>query len=378
MSKNFFARTDKSAISQWWWSIDRWSLIFISLLLAIGCILVMAASPAVAQRIGIDSFYFVKLHLLYVLAFFIVVFIISSLQVRDLKRGALLLYGVSLVLMILIMFFGVEIKGAKRWLRILGFSVQPSEFIKPALVVITAWMLDEKTKRTDLPGNIFSLVFYSVAVILLILQPDMGMLFLISAIFFMQLFFAGLPCLWIAIVTFLGSLGSLAAYIIFPHVQQRVDLFFNPTPADKFSERYQITQSLSAFNNGGLWGVGPGEGVVKVNLPDSHADFIFSVAGEEFGMMLCVVIVLLFCALFVRNLLFALAQRCLFTLLVMSGIVFEITLQALINIASTLDLIPTKGMTLPLISYGGTSMLSTAISCGIILCMTKRQVGGKI
>ena len=378
MSKNLFSRTDKSTLAQWWWSIDRWSLVFMSLLLGIGCILVMAASPAVAKRIGIDYFHFVKLHLLYVTIFFIVVFIISSLPIIYIKNGALLLYVFSICLLILIIFLGIEIKGAKRWIRILGFSVQPSEFLKPAIIVITAWMLDAKSKNPDLPGNIYALIFYGIAVILLILQPDMGMLFLISTVFFMQLFFAGLPLLWIVIVTCIGLIGSIVAYFVFPHVQQRINLFFHPNPADKFTERYQITQSLEAFSNGGLWGVGPGEGVVKDNLPDSHADFIFSVAGEEYGMFLCILIVLLFSALFVRNLLFALSQRCFFTLLVMSGIVFEIILQALINISSTLDLIPTKGMTLPFISYGGTSMLSMAISCGIILCMTKRQIGKKI
>ena len=298
MNNKLFARTDKSTLALWWWNVDRWSFLLISLLVFIGVMLVAAASPAVAIKLHLNDFYFVKLHLLYVFAFFIVVFIISLSPLKYIKRGALLFYIASIVLLVMTVLFGFETKGAKRWIRIMGFSLQPSEFIKPALVILTAWMLDEKSKNKDIPGNIFAFVFYIAVVILLVLQPDMGMLFLVSAVFFIQLFLSGLPLLWFVFASFAGLVSGIIAYFVFPHVEQRINLFFNPKPSGRFTDRYQITQSLDAFNNGGLWGVGPGEGVVKNKLPDSHADFIFAVAGEEYGAVFCILVVLLLLAFF--------------------------------------------------------------------------------
>lgn len=378
MARVAFSRTDNSVLTQWWWSVDRWLFLGISILVAVGIMLVMAASPPVAERIGLDSFYFVKRHLVYVAGFFVVMVGVSQLFQQSLRRAALLLYLGALVLLVLTPFIGNEIKGAKRWVSLGGFSIQPSEFMKPALVVMTAWMLSEKKKNVDVPGNIFAIIFYSFAVGLLLLQPDMGMVFLMTAIFFAQFFLAGLPLFLIVIASATGIVGMVSAYFLFPHVQTRVDRFLTPSTEDRFSERYQITQSLEAFSSGGFWGLGPGEGIVKKHLPDAHADFIFSVAAEEYGAFLCLIIALLFGFFVIRSILKVMQEQNLFILLAVSGLALEIGIQATINMASTLDLIPTKGMTLPFMSFGGSSILSIAISCGFILALTRRQVQGRI
>lgn len=378
MARVAFARTDNSVLTQWWWSVDRWLFLGISILVAVGIMLVMASSPPVAERIGLDSFYFVKRHLVYVVAFFVMMVGVSQLSQQSLKRAALLLYLGALILLILTPFIGNEIKGAKRWVSLGGFSIQPSEFMKPALVIMTAWMLSEKKKNVDVPGNIFAIIFYAFAVGLLLLQPDMGMVFLMTAIFFAQFFLAGLPLFLIVIASATGIVGMVSAYFLFPHVQARVDRFLTPSTEDRFSERYQITQSLEAFSSGGFWGMGPGEGIVKKHLPDAHADFIFSVAAEEYGAFLCLIIVFLFGFFVIRSILKVMQEQNLFILLAVSGLALEIGIQASINMASTLDLIPTKGMTLPFMSFGGSSILSIAISCGFILALTRRQVQGRI
>ncbi len=378
MARVAFARTDNSVLTQWWWSVDRWLFLGISILVAVGIMLVMAASPPVAERIGLDSFYFVKRHLVYVAGFFVVTVGVSQLSQQPLRRAALFLYLGALVLLILTPFIGNEIKGARRWVSLGGFSIQPSEFMKPALVVMTAWMLSENKKNVDVPGNIFAIIFYSLAIGLLLLQPDMGMVFLMTSIFFAQFFLAGLPLFLIVIASATGIVGMVSAYFLFPHVQSRVDRFLTPGTEDRFSERYQITQSLEAFSSGGFWGLGPGEGIVKKHLPDAHADFIFSVAAEEYGVFLCLIIALLFGFFVIRSILKVMQEQNLFILLAVSGLALEIGVQATINMASTLDLIPTKGMTLPFMSFGGSSILSIAISCGFILALTRRQVRGRI
>ena len=378
MVKGPFIRTDNSVLSIWWWSIDRWVFAMITILIAVGILLTMAASPPVAERIGLDSFYFVKRHLVYVVLFFFLMVSISLLKEENVRRAALLLYVGIMGLLFLMPFIGTEIKGARRWINFGGLSLQPSEFIKPALIVLTAWMLTEKKKSVDVPGNIFAMIFYGLTAVALLLQPDMGMLFLVTAVFFIQFFLAGLPLILIAISGVIGIMGMISAYFFFPHVQTRVDRFLTPSSQDRFTDRYQITQSLEAFQNGGIWGLGPGEGVVKKHLPDAHADFIFSVAAEEYGIIACLLIAMAFVFFVLRNLLKVLQESNLFILLSVAGLVIQIGLQAAINMASTLDLIPTKGMTLPFISFGGSSILAMAISCGFILALTKRRVRGRI
>lgn len=368
-----FSRADNSGLSRWWWSLDRWTFALVISLLGIGLLMTLAASPAVAERIRLDSFYFAKRHIIYLVMFFVTMVAVSLMEGKHLRRFSLVLFTGSVFLLILTPFLGAEIKGARRWINFAGLSIQPSEFIKPALIVLTAWMLSEHKKDPKIPGNMFAFLFYGVTVGLLLLQPDMGMVVLITTIFFFQFFLCGLPILLIGLVGIGGAGGLVAAYYLFPHVHERVDRFLFPDMTTRFNERYQITQSLDAFSHGGFWGQGPGEGTVKKHLPDAHADFIFSVAGEEYGFLLCAVIVILFGIIVVRSISRVFQQNDMFAILAVSGLVFQIGIQAFINMASTLDMIPTKGMTLPFISFGGSSILSVAIITGMILGLTKRK-----
>ena len=368
-----FARTDNSKLGRWWWTVDRWNLAAIFFLIGIGFLLTMAASPSVAQRIHLESFYFVKRHALYMIPVAFILISVSLLNLRDIRRLSMVVYGAGILMLLMTLIMGVEIKGARRWVNFLGFSLQPSEFVKPALAVLCAWMLAENKLNPEFPGKFMALILYALTLSLLILQPDMGMVVLISAVFFGQFFLAGLSLMWVALAVISGTVGSVLAYFFLPHVTQRVDRFLKSDGGDKYSDQYQITQSLDAFINGGLFGQGPGEGTVKKHLPDAHADFIFAVAGEEFGLMLCLIIVLIFTFIVWRAISYAIEENNFFIVLAVSGLIVEFGLQAMINMASTLSLIPTKGMTLPFISYGGSSMMALALAMGMVLALTRRR-----
>ncbi|MGI4851802.1 MAG: FtsW/RodA/SpoVE family cell cycle protein [Janthinobacterium lividum] len=368
-----FARTDNSKLGRWWWTVDRWNLAAVFLLIGIGFLLTMAASPSVAHRIRLESFYFVKRHALYMIPVAFILISVSLLSLRDVRRLSMIVYGLGMLMLVMTLVMGVEIKGARRWVNFLGFSLQPSEFVKPALAVLCAWMLAENKLNPDFPGKFMALLLYAASLSLLILQPDMGMVVLISVVFFGQFFLAGLSLIWVGLAAVLGTVGSISAYFFLPHVTQRVDRFLKSGGGDKYSDQYQITQSLDAFINGGLFGQGPGEGTVKKHLPDAHADFIFAVAGEEFGLVLCLIIVLIFTFIVWRAISYAIEENNFFIVLAVSGLIVEFGLQAMINMASTLSLIPTKGMTLPFISYGGSSMMSLALAMGMVLALTRRR-----
>lgn len=369
-----FARSDNSVLGRWWWTVDRWLFFGVLSIIFIGFFLTMAASPAVATHLNLDSFYFLKRHSFYLVPVVLTLVGISLLSIKDIRRLSLILYVFCALLLIATFFFGTEIKGARRWINFAGISIQPSEFIKPALVVICAWMISEKKVNAEFPGIVLALGFYGFVVFLLLLQPDMGMIFLITVVFFGQLFLAGLPIFMVIAASTLGALGLATAYFFFPHVTHRVDRFFNPDLGDKYSDRYQITQSLEAFMNGGFWGQGPGEGTVKKYLPDAHADFIFAVAAEEYGLILCVLILGLFVFVVLRSMMRVYNEENLFIVLAVSGLMMQFGMQALINIASTTNLIPTKGMTLPFISYGGSSLIALSILMGVVLALTKRRI----
>lgn len=371
-----FARTDNSLLGRWWWTVDHWLLATVCFLLGIGFLLTMAASPAVAERLRLDSFYFVKRHALYLIPVLSIIFFVSIMDIQKIRRFSFIVYAIGILLLVITYFFGVEIKGARRWLNFGGFSIQPSEFIKPALVVLSAWMLAERESNSQFPGKILALGFYGLAVILLLLQPDMGMVVLMTITMFGQFFLAGLPILWILVAGILSIGGLCGAYFLFPHVTQRIDRFLDRDAGDKYSDRYQITQSLEAFMNGGFLGQGPGEGTVKKHLPDAHADFIYAVAAEEFGFILCFIILGLFAFLVLRAISRMLNENNFFIVIAVSGLIMQLGIQAMINMASTLGLIPTKGMTLPFISYGGSSMLALAIGFGMVLGLTRRRLQG--
>ena len=366
-----FARTDTSVMSRWWWTVDRWMLAALGVLIFCGIILVLAASPAVSVRIGLDRFYLARHHLVLLPLAVGIILGVSLLSLRNVRRLAVIGFAAALLLTLLTLLVGNEIKGATRWINIAGFSLQPSEFIKPTFAVVAAWLFAAQHGRMPVPGNLISIGLYGLVVALLLLQPDLGMTAVVSAMWFGQFFLAGLPILWVIALGTIGVCGLVGAYFAFAHVRERIDGFLQPGTVDS----YQVDRSLEAFMNGGLVGTGPGEGTVKAVLPDAHSDFIFAVAGEEFGLLLCLLLVALFAFVVLRGFARLLNETNLFVLLATAGLLVTFGLQAIINMASALHLMPTKGMTLPFISYGGSSLLALSLGMGMVLALTRRRAG---
>ena len=363
------SRTDTSVLGRWWWTVDRWTLVAICALIGFGYVMMLAASPAVAERIHISRELFILKQVVFLALSAAVVVGVSLLSPRGVRRLALLGCLVALLLTAVTIFAGTEIKGARRWISLPGMTLQPSEFLKPCFAVVTAWLLSEGQRLRRFPGTALALGIFAVIAVLLKSQPDMGMLAVVAAVFFIQVFLNGLNLAMVGVAA--GSLmaAAAAAYSLFPHVRSRVTRFLDPASGDS----YQVTTALEAFANGGLLGRGPGEGRVKDVLPDAHADFVFPVLGEEFGLLICLVVMGLFGFVVLRGLLRQLAEGDLFIVLASSGLVASFGLQAFVNMSSSLHLIPTKGMTLPFISYGGSSVLAVALGMGMLLALTRRR-----
>ena len=366
-----FSRTDQSIFGRWWWTIDRWMIAAILSIIACGAILALAASPAVAHHKNLDTFFFARRHFMIIPVSILVMFIVSLLNRTGVRRLAVICFSCSIILMISILVTGEEIKGAIRWFKLGGISIQPSEFVKPSFAIISAWMFASWRLKEDFPGYLVSVGLYLVVVALLLMQPDVGMSILVSVVWGVQFFLAGLPMLLVLVIGLVFISGGFIAYFNFSHVQSRVDRFFDPAG----SEAYQVARSLEAFRNGGVLGRGPGEGQIKAVLPDAHADFIFAVAGEEFGLIMTLFVVSLFLFIVLRGFIKAFRETDLFTQLAIVGLLIQFALQTLINMASALNLMPTKGMTLPLMSYGGSSMVATVIGLGMVLALTRQRPG---
>jgi cell division protein FtsW len=367
-----FARTDTSIVGRWWWTVDRWTLTALACIIGIGAVLILAASPAVATRIHLDNYHFVKRQLVMLPPTFLIMFGMSLMSPIAIRRFATIGMMIGLALLALTLVAGSEIKGARRWISAGGLSLQPSEFVKPCFAVFTAWMFSEQRKELGFPGNLIAIALYVVVLGLLLSQPDLGMAVVVSAMWFAQFFLAGLPMFLVVAFVLAGGFGLVGAYFTFPHVASRIDRFLDPASGDSF----QVERSMEAFMNGGLWGRGPGEGTIKSVIPDAHADFIFAVAGEEFGLIACLIIVSLFAFVVLRGFGRLLHETNLFVLLAGTGLLVQFGLQAIINMASSLHLMPTKGMTLPFISYGGSSLLALAMGMGMLLALTRRRYGG--
>jgi cell division protein FtsW len=367
-----FARTDQSAVAQWWWTVDRWTLLAIFMLVGFGALMVMAASPAVADRIGTDSLHFVRRYFAVLPLALATMFAVSLLSPRGVRRVAAVGFIVALALLAYTLVDGVEIKGARRWIELPGLSLQPSEFIKPTFAVVAAWLFAQHRLNPGFPGHWIAVALYGVIVVLLLKQPDLGMAAVVSAVWLIQFFLAGLRLYWVAGGLLAGMGGLIGAYLTLPHVASRIDRFLDPASGDS----YQVERSMEAFANGGVWGRGPGEGTVKEYLPDAHADFVFAVVGEELGLVVCLVIVAVFGFIVLRGFARLLQEGNLFVVLAATGLLVQFGLQAIINMASSLHLIPTKGMTLPFISYGGSSMLALGLGLGMALALTRRRFGG--
>ena len=313
------------------------------------------------------EFIFFNKHLLYSTSAIILMIIISSMDIKLLRRLSLIGLIVFTILLISILLMDYEIKGSKRWIKISGISIQPSEFVKPFFLMLSAWFLCKGIEGKKIYLNLLFPSFF-VLVGLIILQPDFGMTFLFSASFFCQLFIAGLSILLVVVFFLMLLLLSVVSYYVFDHVHKRINDFIDPT-----ADRYQIDLSISAFKSGGFFGKGPGQGVLKEKIPDANTDFIFAVAGEEFGFILCSFIIILIFILIIRFLLQLLKYKDPYVIIAIVGLICSYGLQSLINIFSTLGVMPTKGMTLPFISYGGSSMVSSAILFGFLLSLTKKR-----
>ncbi|MGE0153993.1 MAG: putative lipid II flippase FtsW [Reyranellaceae bacterium] len=364
------SRTDTSVVGRWWWTVDRWLLAAIVGVVMFGAMLTMAASPPVADRLGIDSFHFARRQLFFFLPVALALTIaISVMTPQQVRRFAIVLFLGSLALLALTLLVGAEIKGSRRWLSLGPLSIQPSEFVKPSFAVVAAWLFTRKKLDRRFPGNLAAMALFGVVMALLLLQPDLGMAVVVAAVFFAQFFLAGLPMYLVVGGVLLGAGGLVGAYATLSHVRSRFDRFLDPASGDS----YQVSTALEAFLNGGLFGRGPGEGTVKASLPDAHTDFVMAVAGEEFGLIVCLIIVGLYAFIVLRGMSRALQETSLFLMLAASGLLVQFGLQALINMGSTVQLMPTKGMTLPFISYGGSSALATAVSVGMLLALTRRR-----
>jgi len=368
-----FTRADTSILGRWWWTVDRWSLVAIAALMAFGALLAAASSPAVAERIGLDALYFIKRHFMLLPVSVVLIVAISALTPIQVRRFAVIAFLGCIVLLVATLALGVEIKGARRWLSLAGFSLQVTEFVKPTFAVVAAWLFSEAAHDPRFPGRLISSGLFAVVLALVIAQPDLGQAVVITSVWMAQFFLAGLSMWLVGGLVVLGVAGLIGAYFTLPHVTSRIDRFLNPDSGDT----YQIERSIEAFSSGGLFGRGPGEGTVKNVLPDAHADFVFAVAGEELGLLVTLIIVGLFAFIVLRGLARAMSEQNLFVLLAVSGLLVQFGFQALVNMSSSLQLIPTKGMTLPFISYGGSSLLGIGIGLGMTLALTRRRLGSE-
>ena len=367
----YFPRTDVSLLGRWWWTVDRLSLAAVLALMAIGAAMILAVSPAAAQRIGgLESFQLAQRQIFFLTLATVTILAISLVSPRWIRRLAVCGFLASAALLALTLVAGVEIKGASRWLNLAGFSIQPSEFVKPCFAVTAAWMLAAQKHDQGVPGYAIGTGLWLLVVVMLLAQPDVGQAFMVSAIWGIQLFVAGLPVLITALLVLSLAVGLAGAYVFLPHVTDRIDRFLDPS-----ADRYQVERAMEAFSRGGLFGQGPGEGRVKASLPDAHSDFIFAVAGEEMGFVVCLAIVALFAFIVLRGFPRLLQDESLFRVLAVAGLLGQFGLQAMINMASSLHLMPTKGMTLPFISYGGSSVLALALGMGMVLALTRRRAG---
>jgi cell division protein FtsW len=339
-----------------------------------GIILSLAASPPVAARLGLDPFYFVGRHVLYLIPALGVMLSISFLPPRHIRRLALVVFVLSVLLIAATLHFGAEVKGARRWIVLLGVNIQPSEFLKPAFVILIAWLFGESARRPEMPANSIALALLLIAVTGLVLQPDFGQTMLVALVWSALFFLAGMRLVWVFGLGGAAAVGLATAYMFIPHVAKRIERFRDPSSGDTFN----IDQALESFQRGGWFGRGPGEGTVKRILPESHTDFVFAVAAEEFGIVLCLVLLALFMFIVLRTLRHAMRTEDPFARFAAAGLAVMFGLQSAINMAVNLHLMPAKGMTLPFISYGGSSMISLAYGMGMLLALTRERPRAEI
>lgn len=366
----FLTRHNRGKIANWWWTVDKVNFSVAMFLIFVGVMLVLSASPSAAHRDRlVDEFSFVKKQGVFILVGIITMIGVSMQNLRTIRRLAVLGFLGAFVGVVLTYIIGDSAKGAQRWVKFAGFSLQPSEFIKPVFIVVTAWLLDAKKRTEDFPGMAIAICLFLVTAAAVLGQPDLGMTILISGVWALQMLWAGIPGWLVGVLIFSGVFLVFGAYFFLAHVRDRIDRFL----ATENEIGSQIQKSMDAFANGNLLGRGPGEGVVKMSLPDVHTDFIFSLAGEEYGVWLTSIIVLCFGVIVVRTMTISMKENNLFQMYAASGLAASLGGQAIVNMCSALKLIPAKGMTLPFISYGGSSMLASCLCMGMLLAITRKN-----
>jgi cell division protein FtsW len=363
------SRAQPTLFSEWWRTVDRLTLAAVGALMLGGLVLCLAASPPVATRIGLDPFHFVNRQVLFLAPAALVLIATSFLSPREIRKAALIVFAVSLVLTALTPHFGAEIKGARRWLVIFGVNIQASEFLKPAFVVLIAWLFGESAQRPEMPANSLALAMLVAVIALLVLQPDFGQTMLIALVWGALFYMAGMRVIWVVGLAGAAGAGLIAAFFTVPHVAQRINRFLDPASGDTFN----IDIATESFLRGGWFGRGPGEGTIKRVLPEGHTDFVFAVAAEEFGIVLCLVLVALFAFIVIRALVKSSGNDDPFIRFATAGLAMLFGLQSAINMAVNLHLMPAKGMTLPFISYGGSSLISLAYGMGMLVALTRER-----
>jgi cell division protein FtsW len=365
------SRTERGLLARWWWTVDHAMLAGLGLLALSGFVFVLASSPAVAARLGLPSLHFVGRHVLFLLPAALLLFGCSLLSPTGVRRFASGLLVVALSMTVLTLLIGPETKGAQRWLPIGGLVVQPSEFLKPALAVVVAALL---ARAPGLSNAVPGVLLAALVVTLLLAQPDVGMALMVGALIAVQLFVAGLPWLLVAGLAVGAGLAVWQAYLFFPHVAERIDRFLDPSTGD----HYQVGLALEAVRGAAWFGSGPGEGRIKYVLPDAHSDFVFAVIAEEFGLIACLALLGLIGFVVLRGLRRTELVADRFSLLAATGLIVHFGLQAMVNLGVNLSLLPAKGMTLPFISYGGSSLCALALGMGLFLALTRRRASTEV
>ena len=366
-------RSDRSAFGLWFWEIDRVLLLLVFVLISIGLIAVAAASPSAAQRysggnVTIAPLYYFWRQLGWVIIGLPVMLTVSMLPVQLARRLAMFGAASFSLLLPLVPLIGVEANGAKRWIG-LGFaSFEPSEFLKPFFVVTMAWLLSLRANDKSLPVIPLSGVLVALIAFFLMKQPDFGQTIIFCTVWLGMLMLTGISYRIMGTLAGCGAVGVVAAYLFYPVATQRINNFLFQA-----GDTYQVDSAYATLTAGGFFGTGPGGGEAKFRLPEAHTDYIFSVIGEEFGLLACIAIACLFLAIVVRVFVKLLDEEDPFIVLAAAGLTTQFAVQALINMAVNVNLAPSKGMTLPFISYGGSSMLALSIGFGLLLAFTRRN-----
>lgn len=363
------SRADNSVLGRWWLSVDRVLLGTLVTLLLVGLVLSLAASPSVAMRKGLPPLYFAERQIVFASIGLLVMLVVSMLSPAAIRRLALALFVGGLAVMIAVLLWGHEINGARRWMRIAGVSLQPSEFAKPGFAILAAWAFAESERRPDMPGFSIAIALLGLSAGVLVLQPDIGQTLLISAVWVALFLLSGRSHLAALGIGSLAAAGLAGAYAVYPHVRVRIDRFVTPVRGDNS----QLDRAHQSFAEGGLLGRGPGEGTIKTVLPDAHTDFVFAVVAEEFGAIAAIMLLALLAVIVIRPLLRAATERDGFIRLSTIALALLVGFQTLINLGSNVGLLPAKGMTLPFVSVGGSSMLALSITCGMLIALTRRR-----